>query len=136
MTPRDWSDGWDPVMRNSGDPAQLPHQNRCLLLGHWIQFLLAITQWVCPICFQRLLREHDLFDMPTIRAALPGLHFDHSIPALKHTTLAGTKELKVVHVTSATCLLQNADSGLHGVKFFSDTAVNVRGHVWREAAGQ
>jgi hypothetical protein len=89
MTPRDWSDGWDPGMRNSGDPAQLPHQNRCLLLGHWIQFLLAITQWVCPICFQRLLREHDLFDMPTIRAALPGLHFDHCIPALKHTTLAG-----------------------------------------------
>jgi hypothetical protein len=49
---------------------------------------------------------------------------------------AGTKELKVVHGASATCLLQNADSGLHGVKFFSDTAVNVRGHVWREAAGQ
>ena len=27
--------------------------------------------------------------MPTIRAALLSLHFDHCIPALKHTTLAG-----------------------------------------------
>jgi hypothetical protein len=88
MTERAWADGWDETMRNSGEPPKKKSDNRCLLLGNWIHFLLAIMQWICPICLERLLRPHDLRDMPAVRKGMLSLHFDHFIFLLKHSAVA------------------------------------------------
>jgi hypothetical protein len=45
MTRRAWLHGWDAVMRKHGDEPVRPHGNRSLPLGHYVQFILAITQW-------------------------------------------------------------------------------------------
>ena len=63
--------------------------NRPLLLGQYIQFVLAITQWLCPICLRRLLRDTDLEDIFTVAAAMMGLQFDHQIHSLKGTANPG-----------------------------------------------
>jgi hypothetical protein len=56
MTEQACMAGWDAAMKQAGDPPLYPHKNRCLLFGQYICFLLAITQWLCPICLKRLLR--------------------------------------------------------------------------------
>jgi hypothetical protein len=89
MTEKAWRYGWDAAMKQSGAPPVNPADNRPLLLGQYIQFLLAITQWLCPICLRRLLRDHDLENIFTVAAAMMTLHFDHQIPFLKNTANPG-----------------------------------------------
>jgi hypothetical protein len=69
MTQLAWAVGWDVLMRHDGDPPPQPQFQRPMLLGHYIQFLIAITQFWCPICQHRLLTDHDLRDMPAIYEA-------------------------------------------------------------------
>jgi hypothetical protein len=88
MTRRAWLDGWDPSMKRDGDPPKEFRSNRPLLLGQYIQFLLAITQWLCPICLKRLLRAHDLEDIFSVAACMMTLAFDHCIPQLKNQASA------------------------------------------------
>ena len=55
-----------------------------LLLGQYIQFLLVITQWLCPIfLLRKLLRDSDLEDIFAIAAVMMTLAFDHFIVQLK-----------------------------------------------------
>ena len=42
-----------------------PQHHRPMILGHYIQFLITITQFWCPICLCRLMTDHDLRDMST-----------------------------------------------------------------------
>jgi hypothetical protein len=85
MTEKAWRYGWDAVMKQNGEPPKFMRSNRPLLLGQYIHFVLAITQWLCPICLKRLLRDLDLEDMFTAAAAMMTLAFDHQIPGLKDT---------------------------------------------------
>jgi hypothetical protein len=55
-----WRRGWHVLMRETRDPPVDPRSHRPLLLGHYIQFLLTITQFWCPIRLGRLLTERDL----------------------------------------------------------------------------
>jgi hypothetical protein len=84
MTRTAWLDGWGEAMKQDGQPPKFPQFNRALLLGQHIQYLLSITQWLCPICLKRLLRQHDLEDMFAVAAAMMTLHFDHCIPSIKN----------------------------------------------------
>ena len=84
-TERAWRYGWDTVMKQNGDPPKFMSQNRPLLLGQYIHFVLAITQWLCPICLKRLLRHNDPEDIFTVAGAMMTLAFDHQIPSLKDT---------------------------------------------------
>jgi hypothetical protein len=77
MTRTAWLDGWGEAMKQDGQPPKFPQFNRALLLGQHIQYLLSITQWLCPICLKRLLRQHDLEDMFAVAAAMMTLHTDH-----------------------------------------------------------
>jgi hypothetical protein len=89
MTQLAWAVGWDVLMRHDGAPSQLPRFQRPMLLGHYIQFLIAITQFWCPICLHRLLTDHDLRDMPAIYETMLRLYFDHFIPGMKGTARPG-----------------------------------------------
>ena len=80
MTQLTWAVGWDVLMRHDRDPPHQPQFQRPMLLGHYIQYLIAITQFWCPICLHRLMTDQGHASEAMLR-----LHFDHFIPGLKGT---------------------------------------------------